>query len=473
MNDPAAAPDAHTASLRRTALTVSMFSAFLTPFMASSMNVAMPFIGREFGLSAVTLGWVLTAYMLAAAMFLVPFGRLADLVGRKRIFALGLGLDIAGATIGALAPSAFLLILARAVQGVGGAMIFGTGIAIVTSVYPPGARGRALGLNTAATYTGLSLGPVLGGFIVHAWGWRSVFLVTVPVAATALVLTIVRLKGEWADARGEGFDITGSVVFGAGLVSLMYGFSRLPSPLGLALTAAGALALAGFVVFELRIPAPLLDLRLFRHNRIFAFSNLAALINYSSTWAVGFLLSLYLQYIKGLPPQRAGLVLVAQPVVMALSSPVAGKLSDRTEPRLIASLGMGLTAASLLFFGFLGPGTSFGVLIAGLAVLGLGFGLFSSPNTNAVIGSVERRFYGVASATLGTMRLSGQMLSAGVTMIVFSLFLGRSPIVPDLYPVFLAAVRSAFVLYALLCSIGVFASLARGTRGLKTAPPRV
>lgn len=473
MNDPAAAPDAQTASLRRTALTVSMFSAFLTPFMASSMNVAMPFIGREFGLSAVTLGWVLTAYTLAAAMFLVPFGRLADLVGRKRVFALGLGLDIAGASIGALAPSAFLLILARAVQGVGGAMIFGTGIAIVTSVYPPGARGRALGLNTAATYTGLSLGPVLGGFVVHAWGWRSVFLVTVPVAATALVLTIVRLKGEWADARGEGFDITGSVVFGAGLVSLMYGFSRLPSPLGLALTAAGALALAGFVVFELRIPAPLLDLRLFRHNRIFAFSNLAALINYSSTWAVGFLLSLYLQYIKGLPPHRAGLVLIAQPVVMALSSPVAGKLSDRTEPRLIASLGMGLTAASLLFFGFLSPGTSFGVLIAGLAVLGLGFGLFSSPNTNAVIGSVERRFYGVASATLGTMRLSGQMLSAGVTMIVFSLFLGRSPIVPDLYPVFLAAVRSAFVLYALLCSIGVLASLARGTRGLKTAPPRV
>jgi EmrB/QacA subfamily drug resistance transporter len=464
MNDAAAAPDPRAVSLRRTALTVSMLSAFLTPFMASSMNVAMPFIGKEFGLSAVTLSWVLTAYILAAAMLLVPFGRLADLVGRKRIYALGLVLDIAGALLGALSPSESLLILARVVQGVGGAMIFGTGVAILTSVYPPQARGRALGWNTAATYTGLSLGPVLGGFIVHALGWRSVFLATIPIAATALILTTVRLKGEWADARGERFDVTGSAVFGAGLVSLMYGFSRLPSPLGLALTAAGAMALAGFVVFELRIPAPLLDLRLFRHNRIFAFSNLAAFVNYSSTWAVGFLLSLYLQYIKGLPPHRAGLVLIAQPVIMALSSPFAGKLSDRTEPRVIASLGMALTAAALLLFGFLRPDTSFSVLVGGLAVLGLGFGLFSSPNTNAVMGSVEMRFYGVASATLGTMRLSGQMMSAGVTMLIFSLYLGRSPIVPDLYPVFLVAVRAAFVLYALLCALGVFASLHRGNR---------
>jgi len=320
MNDPASAPDAHTKSLRRTALAVSMVSSFLTPFMASSINVAMPLIGKEFGLSAVTLGWVFTAYTMTAAMFLVPFGRIADLAGRKRIFALGLSFDIAGATIGALAPSAFLLILARAVQGVGGAMIFGTGVAILTSVYPQGARGHALGLNTAAVYSGLSLGPVLGGFIVHTLGWRSVFLVTVPIAATALALTIFRLKGEWADARGEGFDLAGAVIFGAGLVSLMSGFSRLPTPLGIILTAAGLLALALFVGFELRREAPLLDLRLFRHNRIFAFSNLAALFNYSATAAVAFLMSLYLQYIKGLPPQQAGLVLVAQPIVMALSS---------------------------------------------------------------------------------------------------------------------------------------------------------
>jgi EmrB/QacA subfamily drug resistance transporter len=451
-------------SLRRTALAVSMVSSFLTPFMASGINVAMPFIAREFGLSAVALGWVVTVYMLAAAMFLVPFGRLADLVGRKRIFALGIGVNIAGTVLGALAPSVLFLILGRAVQGVGGAMIFGTGVAILTSVYPPGERGHALGLNTAAVYAGLSLGPVLGGFLVHAWGWRSIFWATVPIAAAALGLTLVRLKGDWAEARGEGFDFKGSIIFGSGLVALMYGFSRLPSLLGLSLTAAGILALAGFVLFELRAKSPLLDLRLFRTNRIFAFSNLAALFNYSATSAVAFLMSLYLQYIKGLPPQKAGLVLVAQPIIMALASPFAGKLSDRSEPRVIASLGMALSAAGLLLFSFLRTGTGFGFIVGSLVCLGLGFGLFSSPNTNAVMGSVEKRHLGIASAALGTMRLSGQMLSAGITMMIFALVMGRTPIQPSVYPQFLRSVRVAFVFYALLCGAGIFASLARGNR---------
>src|SRR4030042_4675053 len=182
--DTTKSPPTSDRSLRRTALTVSMVSSFLTPFMGSGINVGMPFIGREFGLSAVALGWVFTAYMLAAAMFLVPFGRLADLVGRKRIFALGILVNIAGAIIGALSPSAFFLILGRGVQGVGGAMIFGTGGAILTSGYPPGERGRGLGLNTAAVYSGLSLGPVLGGFLVHAWGWGGGFWGTMPIRSS-------------------------------------------------------------------------------------------------------------------------------------------------------------------------------------------------------------------------------------------------------------------------------------------------
>ncbi|HMA54174.1 MAG TPA: MFS transporter, partial [Acidobacteriota bacterium] len=463
MTTPEMAP-ASERSLRRTALAVSMVSSFLTPFMASSMNVAMPMIGREFGLSAVTLSWVLTAYTLTAAMFLVPFGRLADIAGRKRIFALGLSLDICGATIGSLAPSAALLILARGLQGVGGAMIFGTGIAILTSVYPPGARGRALGLNTAAVYSGLSLGPVLGGFIVHASGWRAIFLVTIPIAATALALALFRLKGEWAEARGEKFDLIGAAVFGAGLVSLMYGFSRLPSPLGFALIAAGLAALALFVFLELRLPGPLIDLGLFRRNRIFAFSNLAALFNYSATAAVAFLMSLYLQYIKGLPPHKAGFVLVAQPIVMALTSPFAGRLSDRTEPRLIASAGMALSAVGLLLFSFIGPETDFGFIVGTLVCLGLGFGLFSSPNTNAVMSSVEKRHLGIASASLGTMRLTGQMMSAGITMMIFALVMGRAPITPALYPLFLRSTHIAFIFFAALCLAGIFASLARGNR---------
>jgi len=467
---PAAAPPAVTRSLQRTALAVSMVSSFMTPFLASATNVAMPMIGKEFGLSAVALGWVLTAYTLAAAMFLVPFGRLADLVGRKKLFGLGIVVNIAGTVLAALAPSGPVLILSRAVQGVGAAMIFGTGVAILTSVYPPGARGHALGLNVTAVYTGGSLGPVLGGFLVHAWGWRSVFWATVPIALLALVLTLARLKGEWADARGEGFDLKGALIFGGGLVALMYGFSRLPSLPGAVLTAAGLLALAGFVLYELAIPSPLLDLRLFRHNRIFAFSNLAALFNYSATSAVAFLMSLYLQYIKGLPPQKAGLVLIAQPVVMALASPFAGRLSDRSEPRFIASLGMALSAAGLLLFSLLGEATGYAFIVGSLVLIGLGFGLFSSPNTNAVMCAVEKRHLGVASASLGTMRLTGQMMSAGITLMIFAVFMGRVPITPPVYPQFLQSARFAFAFFAALCVAGIFASLARGDRDANGRP---
>jgi MFS family permease len=177
---------------------------------------------------------------------------------------------------------------------------------------------------------------------------------------------------------------------------------------------------------------------------------------------VAFLMSLYLQYIKGLPPQKAGLVLVAQPIIMAVTSPFAGRLSDRTEPRLIASLGMALSAAGLLLFSFLGPATSFGFIIGSLICLGLGFGLFSSPNTNAVMCSVGKRHLGIASASLGTMRLTGQMLSAGTAMMIFALVMGRAPIEPAVYPLFLRSVHIAFLFFAALCVAGVFASLARG-----------
>jgi len=461
----------HDTSLRRTAIIVSSLASFLTPFMASAVNVALPAVSREFSLDAVTLGWVQMAYQLAAAMFLVPFGRLADIVGRKKVFALGLAIDGTASAVCALAPSAAVLIGFRALQGVGGAMIFGTGVAILTSVYPPGERGKALGINTAAVYLGLSIGPVVGGFLTHGLGWRSILWTYVPLSLTALALTVTRLKGEWAEARGESFDRAGAVVYGAGIVALMFGFSRLPSRLGFALAAAGTAGIVFFLWLEGRVAKPLLETRLFRRNRIFAFSNLAAFINYSATAATGFILSLYLQYVKGLPPHRAGLVLIAQPILMALSSPFAGRLSDRTEPQTIASLGMGLSSAGLVLFAFIREGTSLPLVVAGLALLGLGFGLFSSPNTNAVMGAVERRLYGVAAASLGTMRLSGQMLSLGITMLILAVTMGRVAIRPENLPLFLRSARIAFAFYAALCVVGVFASLARGKRKGNNAAP--
>jgi len=453
------------ATSRRTVLIVSTLGSFLTPFMASSINIALPSIGQEFAMSAVLLSWVATAYLLAAAMFLVPFGRAADIHGRKKVFLGGITVYMVFSLACGLAPSAAALIAFRALQGVGGAMIFGTGVAILTSVYPANERGRVLGINVAAVYLGLSLGPFLGGLMTQQWGWRSIFLLNVPLSLFILAYTIAQVKAEWAGAKGEPFDWRGSILYGVGLAALMYGFSRLPGGIGWALVAAGLAGMAGFAAWEMRVSHPVLDIGLFRKSRSFTFSNLAALINYCATAAVGFLLSLYLQYIKGFTPRDAGIILVAQPVVQAVFSPLAGRLSDRIEPRVVASIGMGLGAVGLGLLTLLGTETEMALIIACLVLLGFGFALFSSPNTNAVMSAVERRLYGVASATLATMRLVGQTLSMGIVLLVFSLTIGQVRITPEYYPAFLGAAKVAFVIFAILCFGGVFASLARGNLG--------
>lgn len=445
-----------------TALLVATLASFLMPFMGSSINIALPSIGKDFAMNAVLLSWVATAYLLAAAVFLVPFGRLADIHGRKKVFAAGIVVYTLGSLLCGLSTSSAMLLSWRVVQGVGSAMMFGTALAIITSVFPPDERGRALGINVAAVYVGLSLGPFLGGLLTQHLGWRSVFLANVPLGLIMISFVLWKLKGEWAEARGERFDFVGALSYGGAIVAIMYGFSILPAMWGIGIIAAGALGILAFVTWEMRVKSPVVNMSLFRRNTVFVMSNLAALINYSATFAVTFLLSLYLQYIKGFTPQYAGFILVAQPVVMAIFSPLAGRLSDRIEPRIVASAGMTLTTIGLLLFAFLGEGTTLAFIIPGLVVLGLGFGLFSSPNMNAVMSSVERRFYGVAAGTVSTMRLIGQMFSMGLAMLIFAVVIGRVEITPEYYSHFLSGVKIAFIVFAALCFVGIFASLARG-----------
>ena len=447
---------------KRAALLVATLASFLTPFMGSSVNIALPSIGKEFLMDVVLMNWVATSYLLAAAMFLVPFGKIADIYGRKKIFLYGVSIYTISSFLSAISTSAITLISFRILQGIGSAMIFGTGVAILTSVFPVGERGKVLGINAAAIYLGLSLGPFVGGVLTQHLSWRSIFLANVPLGLVIVIFAFCKLKGEWAEARGEKFDFIGSIVYGISLATIMYGFSLIPAMSGLWLVLGGIFVLLLFVGWETKAENPVLDINLFRNNTVFAFSNLAALINYSATFAVGFFLSLYLQYIKALSPQNAGLILVSQPVVMAIFSPFAGRLSDRFEPRIIASAGMALSVISLSLFAFLNQKTALEFVVASLILLGFGLALFSSPNTNAVMSSVERRFYGVASATLGTMRLTGQMLSMGIAMLIFAIYIGKVQITPQYYPLFLTSIKTAFIIFAVLCFAGIFASLARG-----------
>ncbi len=450
------------AASRRAALIAATLASFLTPFVDSSIVVALPTLSREFGVDAVTLTWIRTAYLLAAAMFLVPFGKLADIHGRKKVFVIGTGIFTVAAVLEGLSVSPAMLIATRMVDGLGGAMIFSTGVAILTSAFPPAQRGRVLGINAAAVYLGLSLGPTIGGVLTQQLSWRAIFFFIAVLGLVVFIFARWRLKGEWAEARGDRFDLAGSAVYGVSLVAVMYGISTVEGPLGIGLLVAGAAGLAGFALWELRTASPVLNMKLLFSNRPFAFSSLAALINYGATSAVGLLLSLYLQYLKGLDPEIAGLVLIAQPVIMAAFSPIAGRLSDRVEPHVVASAGMAMLVVGLVLLVLLSPATPLWAIILRLLLMGLGFALFSAPNQNAIMSSVERRFYGVASGMLGTMRLVGQTLSMGITTLLFALYIGPFQIAPPLYPQFLSSVRTTFVVFAALCLAGVFASLARG-----------
>ena len=439
-------------------LLVTVIASFLTPFMGSATNIALPSIGREFKVDAITLGWIATSYLLAAGIFSVPFGRIADVKGRKKVFVIGLLVYSIGSFLSAIAPSAELLIGFRVVQGIGGAMIFATAVAILTSVFPPSERGKAIGINTGAVYTGLSLGPFLGGYLTQNFGWRSVFFINVPLGILALTLALWKLKGEWAEARGERFDFKGSAIYSLMLLFTIYGLTELAAPFLIA----GLILLLAFIAYEGRVEYPVLEIRLFRKNLTFSLSNLAALLNYSATFAVGFILSLYLQYIKSFDPQNAGIILISQPVIMAIFAPFAGWLSDRIEPRVVASAGMAVTALSLFIFSNIDASTSISLIVANLMLLGFGLALFSSPNTNAIMSSVERKFFGVASATVATMRLIGQILSMALVMLVFSIIMGRVEITPEYYSSFVESVKLAFTIFSLLCFVGIFASLGRG-----------
>jgi EmrB/QacA subfamily drug resistance transporter len=445
-----------------TVLLVTTIGAFLSTFAGSSVNVALPSLGGELGLSGLALNWVSTAFVLGTAVILLPMGRFGDIFGRKRLLAAGCAVFAAGSCLSGLAPTGDLLIAGRALTGIGSSMLAPTAAAILVASYPPKERGRVLGLNVAAVYLGLSAGPFIGGFVTVLLGWRGLLMLHVVLAAGMMAMVLALLRDQWRNAHGEKMDWAGSAIYAAGLSALLIGFSELPGLGGMLLLLAGAAALGGFVAWELKCRHPLLNVRLFRGNRAFALSNLAAMISYSATFSVAFFLSLYLQVLRGLPPQAAGLLLVAQPVVQAVFSPLTGRLSDRVQPRFLASVGMACCVAGLALLAIVDAATPLVLVVAALVLLGLGFALFSSPNTNAVMGAVEHKHLGIASATISTMRVVGMAASMGLALVLFSVFLGQAPVSPQSAEPFMGALRAAFAISAVLCFLGIFASLARG-----------
>lgn len=443
-------------------LVVSAAQIMMPIIGGQSLNVALPAMGKSLSINPVVLGWIAISLLLSVAVFAVPAGRIADIYGRKKIFLAGTAICTATSFLLAASDSAAALIFYRVLQGLGGAMVLNTSLVIISSIYTAGRRGKALGICLAGTYAGQTLAPFLGGLLTHHFGWRSVFLINVPLGLFIMGFTLWKIEDEWVGDRNQKFDLVGAIILAVTLVSVIYGLSGFPSKIGSLLIIAGLSFGVVFITWESKIGSPILDINLFRRNLTFSISILSALIFYSAVFSAGFLLSLFVQYIKGFTPQTAGFILLVQPLFQAVFSPIAGKFADRFQTRLLSIMGVALTSVGLFVFTGISMETGFLTIFSGLLLIGCGWAVFVTTNTNDIMGTVESQYYGNASGTIATIRQLGMMVSMAVTMFIFSLYIGRSQVVPEQFGLFLQSVKTSFVVLTGLSFGGLLILVFRG-----------
>ena len=435
---------------------------------SSISNTVLPVIGRALQADVAAVEWVVAIYLLVVSGLVLIFGRLSDMWGHRRVYLAGFGLFVVGSAACAFASSIGLLVAARGVQGLGAAMLTASSPAILTNAFPDHRRGRVLGLQATTVYVGLALGPSLGGGLAQAFGWQAVFFVNVPIGLVAFLLSWRYVPRDRQDTRRvEPFDIAGALAFGTGLTLLILALNQghlwgWTSPLLLACAGVAIALLAIFAMIELRTRAPMLDLSLFR-NRVLSAGVVSALLNYMATFAVAFLLPFYLIQARGMSPGAAGLVLTAQPLLMAATAAIAGAAADRFGPRLPATAGLGLLAASFLWLSQLRLETPVAVVVVALFVAGIGIGLFTSPNTSAILGAAPAARRGVASGLLATARSFGMVLGLGIGGAIFTTLLTSTAEGPTPASI-VAAADAGLLTAALFALLGAVISATRAPR---------
>lgn len=450
-------------SEQRNTIFVAVITSFITTFMGSALNLSVPDIEKDFGVSAATVGWVVTAYMLTCAALAVPFGRIADMIKRKRILWIGILVFALSSAIAVVSSGMWLLLAFRFGQGVGASMIFSTNTAILVSAFEPERRGRVLGYATSANYVGLSAGPVLGGVLNYNFGWKSIFIAAAAVSAVAFYVALKKLPDKQErNEKKRNMDLKGNLFYVLSIVSVMYGLSSVSeSKRGIFILAGGALLFVFFVQIELKSDNPVVQMDMFRKNKPYTSANVAALLNYGAVFSISYLISIYLQVIMGYSSQVAGLILIVSPVIMALLSPLMGKLSDKHSPNIMSAIGMGVCAAALVIFGFLSKEGNLVHVITALAVSGVGSSVFSSPNTNAVMASVDEEDYGVASSVLATMRSIGHTASMATVTVIVGMYMGKMSLTEANPEMLIKTLHTCFSVFAGFCVVGIFMALRR------------
>jgi EmrB/QacA subfamily drug resistance transporter len=428
----------------------------------SIVNAVLPVVAQAFHTDLSAVEWVVTTYLLTQGALMLTFGRLGDLFGHKRVYMIGLAAFITSSLLCGAAPSTPFLVAARALQAVGASMVVSNMAAIMTRIFPPEQRGRALGTQATTVYLGVATGAPLGGWLTGVLGWRSVFYVNIPFGLLALFLAWRVIKGDPTENRRETFDFLGAAVYAAGLVALLLGLNQgtawgWTSPLTLGCLVLGLLILATWVVLELRMANPMLDLRLFK-QRTFSTPVISSMLNYGSMVSTTFLLPFALIQGRQLTPAQTGLVLMCQPIVMAITASFSGALSDKIGSRIPATAGMVILSLGLFLLSRLVPVVPVPMIAATLVVTGLGIGLFTSPNNSAVMGAVPQRRRGVASGVSSTARTLGNLLGIGLAGAVFSTVLAPTDGGPD---AILAAVSVGLLVASGIALVGAVTSVTR------------
>ena len=438
-------------------LVICTVLSFFTVFAVNAVAIVIPSIAAEYHMSNIIQNWVTIIFLLVVAVLSVPAGQISGKYGLKKVTIVSVILFIIISIANVLVTSQEQFLACRLILGISLAFINVTSMAMIVSAFPPEERGTALGINITGVYIGLSLSPVLGGILNYNLGWRSVVLFGVPFLFVILVLLLTRISDEWITFKGIPIDIKGSLSYGVGMALFMYGFTILNTQQGIILTVLGIAILVVFGIIELRQNHPVFDIRFFKNHK-FLSANFASLCAYLATYAVTTILNYHLQYIKGLDSQTAGIILLAAPLCQVVLAPIAGRLSDKFVPQILAAMGMALGTISLFLFSSLNAQTPMLYLIISMIVYGIGFGLFSPPNTNVIMGSVPPKDTSIASASVATMRTVGQAMSMGILTLVFAFVMGDVPIIEKYYPLLTQSCQITCIICVVLCVLSVFAS---------------
>ena len=449
-------------SIQHTTLLIAMITNFIPPFAVTALNIAVPHIGTEFHASTTSLTWIVVSFLLVSSVLSLPVGRIADIYGRRPVLKAGILLICISTFLNIFSPNMTVFLAFRVLQGISAAMIFSTNVALLVDVFPASKRGSVLGISVAAVYTGSACGPVIGGLITHAFGWRGVFAAISLLALIAFILAMIRSPKETKPGLGQKLNISSIVFYIVSLGTFLYGLVTLSQHiLSYIIIAAGCVLLVFFVKHEGRTEVPVFDVRLFRGNLTLVLSIMATLFNYAAVFAVSYLFSIYLQLARGFNADISGFILISQPVVQIALSLIAGRLSDKKTPSAIASTGMACCAGALFMFTFVGVHTPIPYIIAGLMLTGVGIGLFASPNTNVILSSVSSKDYSVASSMISTARTVGQVIGMAILTIIINAVIGNVSIEKVAAGAIVQDMHISFSIFAVICVVGIMFSLGR------------